>query len=185
MQITNHLAAENNEQEVLNNQMFAEWNYSEQEWNEYVAIERKNKKEDNLYFGIGVFILGTLALILLRSTTILVAMFFAAFFAWLMPFLRMRFSYPHLKSSSQASVQFYASKIIANEKPIKLRNTKQVKHRWLQDVELYREKNKSLFIEFDVHWNTGKGPTSDEFRFLVPKQKEHEAEELLKLYGFE
>ena len=164
--------------------LFLTWQYSDEEWEDYVRIERKNKKEDNIFFGIGVFIIGTIGLVLLRSTTILVGMSFALFFALLMPYLRMRFSYPHLKSASSPTVEFYRDRIIANGKKIVLENDRDIKKRWLKHLKFIHTDEGVLLLEFDVHWITGKGPTSDEFRFMVLPDKINDAKQLMKQYGF-
>jgi len=33
-----------------NSNILTTWNYSKSEWNSYVAIEKANKKEDNIFF---------------------------------------------------------------------------------------------------------------------------------------
>ena len=89
--------------------LFAEWNYTRQEWDEFVDIEKSNKKEDNIYFGIGILSLGTFGLMFLRQTSLLVGLAFTTPLAILIPFLRMKISYKHLKKGvKNPYVKIYA-----------------------------------------------------------------------------
>lgn len=157
--------------------LLAEWNYSQEEWDEFVAIEKANKKEDNIYFGIGILILGTLGLMFLRQTSFLMGLLFAAPLAVLIPFLRMKFSYSHLiKGIKNPYVKIYNDVLVINGKEIQLfTNQKRVKSLKIVDAI----DNKKL-LEFDIQWLTRKGPTNDEFRILIPKNKLDEAKSLVK-----
>ena len=33
------------------------WQYSQEDWNNFVAIEKANKKEDNIFMAIGILII--------------------------------------------------------------------------------------------------------------------------------
>jgi hypothetical protein len=52
-----------------NQTALASWRYSTEEWNRFVDIEQKNKREDSMYLGIGVLILGTVGLLRIRHMT--------------------------------------------------------------------------------------------------------------------
>ena len=159
----------------------AEWKYSQEEWNEFVQIERSNKKEDSIYFGIGIVILGTLGLMFLRDTSFLTGLAFSVPLAILIPFLRMTFSYKHLKKGiANPSVQFFSDSIKVNGHKIDLISAhKRIKSIKIIDVK----KSAKRLLEFDVEWVTRKGPTNDEFRFLIPKDKMEEAERMIETYS--
>ena len=53
-----------------------EWSYSKEEWNEFVSVERSNKKEDSIYFGIGIVILGTIGLMFFRGVSVFTGLLF-------------------------------------------------------------------------------------------------------------
>ena len=78
-----------------NTEVLSHWKYTSKQWDKFVTIEKGNKKEDNIYFGIGIVILATITLMLFRRTSFFTALLFAVPFAILIPFLRMKFSYKH------------------------------------------------------------------------------------------
>lgn len=157
--------------------LFAEWSYSQQEWDEFVDIEKANKKEDNIYFGVGILILGTIVLMLFRQTSFLGGLVFAAPLAFLLPWLRMKISYRHLKKGVvNPFVKIYSHHLLINDKRIELfADKKRVK-----SLKIIEAKNDKKLLEFDVQWLTRKGPTNDEFRILIPKDKLEEAKSLVK-----
>lgn len=160
------------------NNLLAHWKYSSKQWDEFVTIEKGNKKEDNIYFGIGIIILGTLGLMTFRNTSILIGLIFTVPFAILIPFLRMRISYRHLrKGIKNPEVKIYFDKLIVNNHTIEL----QGKRKRVKSMKIIEAKNNLKLLEFDVQWITGKGPTNDEFRILIPKDKIKEAEHLISL----
>ena len=158
-----------------NKQPLADWNYSEKEWNDFVTIEKGNKKEDSIYFGIGILILGTLGLMFLRDTSFWTGLLFAGPLAFLIPFLRMKFSYKHLKKGvKNPNVKIYNDEVIVNGKRIELTNSR----KRVKSVKILDSKDNYKLLEIDVQWLTAKGPTNDEFRFLIPKDKLEEAEKI-------
>lgn len=159
------------------NHILAEWNYSEKEWNEFVTLEKANKKEDNIYFGIGILILGTIGLMFLRQTGFLLGLLFAAPLALLIPFLRFKFSYPHLKKNvKNPSIKIFTDYLDINNHKIDLSG----KRRRLKGLKIIDAKNDKKLLEFDIQWITVKGPTNDEFRILIPSDKITEADHLVK-----
>jgi len=155
------------------------WTYTQEEWNEFVRIERSNKKEDSIYFGIGIVILGTLGLMFFRGTSFFTALLFSVPLAILIPLLRMKFSYKHLKKGiASPTVTFYSDHVNVNGHKIELTSSiKRVKSMKIIDIE----SNGRFLLEFDVQWMTRKGPTNDEFRFLIPEGKLEEAEKMIGL----
>ena len=161
----------------INFNLLAEWHYSEKEWNEFVTIEKANKKEDNIYFGIGILILGTVGLIILRQTSFLGGLVFAIPLAILIPFLRFKFSYLHLrKHVKNPVVKIFADHLEINNHKIDLSG----KRKRLKNLQIIDAKNNKKLLEFDIQWITAKGPTNDEFRILIPSDKINEAEHLVK-----
>ncbi len=157
------------------------WTYSTEEWNEFVSIERYNKKEDSIYFGIGIVILGTLGLMFLRGVSIFIGLLFSIPLAILIPLLRMKFSYKHLKKGvADPTVKFFPDHIKINTHKIELISSiKRIKSIKIIDIKNSQKK----LIEFDIQWVTRKGPTNDEFRFLIPKNKQVEAEKMRQSYS--
>lgn len=60
-------------------------------------IEKANKKEDTIYFGVAIQLIVPFGLMFYRDTTYLFSFLFSIPFAFLIPFLRMKFSHKHLK----------------------------------------------------------------------------------------
>lgn len=158
-----------------------EWSYSAEEWNEFVSIERSNKKEDSIYFGIGIVILGTIGLMFFRGVSVFTGILFSTPLAILIPLLRMKFSYRHLKKGiPNPRVQFFSDHILINSHKIELISSiKRIKSIKIVDIK----NSEKQLLEFDVQWITRKGPTNDEFRFLIPENKFDEAEKMRQSYS--
>lgn len=157
----------------------AEWHYTEGEWNEFVTIEKANKKEDNIYFGIGILVLSTIGLMIFRNTSFLTALTFAIPFSILIPYLRMRFSYNHLKYNvKKPFVKIYENYILINNHKIEVSSTK----KRIKGLKIIKAKNNLQLLEIDIQWITRKGPTNDEFRVLIPNNKISEAEKLVNQF---
>lgn len=156
-----------------------EWKYSQKAWDEFVTIERANKKEDNIYFGVAIAIFGTIALMFLRGTSLLTGLLFSIPLAVLIPYLRMRFSYLHLKKGiTKPRVQIYSDRLVFNDKSVELTS----KRKRIKNIKIIDAKNNTKLLEFDVQWITGKGPTNDEFRILIPSDKLEEAKEIVNKF---
>lgn len=157
----------------------AEWYYTEGEWNEFVTIEKENKKEDNIYFGIAILVLSTIGLMIFRNTSFLTALTFAIPFSILIPYLRMRFSYKHLKHDvKKPFVRIYENYIQINQHKIEVSTSK----KRIKSLKIITAKNNMQLLEIDVQWITRKGPTNDEFRVLIPHNKISEAERLVNQF---
>lgn len=164
-------------EQTINFKLLATWEYSEKEWNEFVDIEKANKKEDNIYFGIGILVLGTFGLMILRQTSFFMGLLFAAPLALLIPFLRFKFSYPHLKKNAKKPyIKIFSDHLEINKHIIDLSG----KRKRLKNIKIIDAVNQRKLLEFDVQWITAKGPTNDEFRILIPKNKLNEATTILK-----
>jgi hypothetical protein len=162
-----------------NPDILTEWNYSDKEWNCYVKIEKENKKEDNVFFGLGIVIVGIFALMMFRDTSFLTALAFTVPFAILIPFLRMKISYPFLKNTDKnASVTIFKNKLLINRKEIITISD----HRRLKLIQIIDSKKLQL-LEFTVEWGTRKGPTNDEFRVLIPHNKMEEAQAIIAYFN--
>jgi len=161
------------------NNLLDTWSFSSEEWNKFVAVEKRNKREDNIYFGIGIVVLCTLGLMLLRNTSFLTALLFAVPLALLIPWLRMQFGNPHLKEvTTESIVKIYPDYLIINNKKIDLYG----KRKWLKDMKIIESKNGMKLLEFTIEWNTRKGNTNDETRIPIPNGKEEKAKELIGFY---
>lgn len=161
-----------------NDNILAIWNYSVKEWNTYVKIERGNKKEDNIYYGIGIILVGVFGLMVFRGTTLPTALLFAVPFAILIPFLRMRISYPFLKKTNKnIAVTIFKNKLLVNSKKIKI----YADNRWLKSINIIKSGNIKL-LEFTIEWGTRRGATNDEYRILIPRDKTTEAQEIVNYF---
>jgi len=161
---------------IQENNPLAYWHYTSKEWDDFVTIERANKKEDNYYFGIGIVILGTVGLMLLRDTGFWTALFFSLPLAILIPWLRMRFSYRYLKKGIQnPEVKIFHDSLLINSHKIELRSPK----KRVKTLKILNTKQGMKLLEFDVQWITAKGPTNDEFRVPIPDDKEEEVQEII------
>ncbi|PHR71393.1 MAG: hypothetical protein COA67_06730 [Lutibacter sp.] len=155
------------------------WSFTAGEWNRFVAIEKRIKREDNIYFGIGILVLCTPGLMILRSTSFLTALLFSAPLALLIPWLRMKFSNPHLKDASKESIiEIYHEHLTINSKKIDLYGKK----KWLKDMKIIETNDNFKLLEFTVEWKTRNGNTNDETRIPIPKGKELKALELIEFY---
>lgn len=159
-----------------NSNLLVEWFYSEQEWNEFVTLEKANKKEDNIYFGVGIIIIGTIGLMLLRNASFLIGITFSFPLAVLIPWLRMKFSYKHLKKDiKDPFVKIYTDYMLINNNKIEVSGSK----KRIKSLKIIEAKNGMKLLEVDIQWATRKGPTNDEYRILIPSNKIKEAETLI------
>lgn len=157
--------------------LLAHWQYSQQDWNNYITTEKKNKKEDNFYFGCGIVILCTVGLMAFRNVTFLFGLLFAIPFAILIPWLRMRFSYPYLKKSiTNKEVKIFEKFLRIGTHTVEFKTDQ----RRLKNIRIIETSNRSHLLEFDVQWLTRKGPTNDEYRVLIPKDKMDEAKLIIQ-----
>jgi hypothetical protein len=163
--------------DVSNPEMIAEWKFDSETWNKFVSIEKKNKKQDNLYFGLGILIIGVPALMFLRDASIWVSLAIVVPLAVLIPFLRQKFAYKHLKAHDNPNIKFYRNFMVINGNKIELFSDK----RRIKSTSIF-EKEGMLFLELTIEWITGKGPTNDEFRVPVPNNDENIANKLLEHY---
>ena len=155
------------------------WTFTSNEWNNFVAIEKGNKKEDNIYFGIGILIICIPGLMLFRGTSFLIALIFSIPFALLLPLLRIKFSSSHLKNNSKgAIIKIYPEYLLINNKKIDLFG----KRKWIMDMKIITTPSNLKLLEFTIEWFTHKGNTNDETRIPIPKDKEQKALELINFY---
>ncbi len=148
--------------------LLAYWQYDTRTWDEFVTIEKGNKKEDNIYFGIGIAIIGTLGLMFLRDTGFWMGLLFSLPLAILIPWLRMAFSYTHLKKGlKNPEVKIFRDFLLINNKKIELRNNR----KRIKSLKVRDTKGELKLLEFDIQWTTSKGPTNDEFRILIPEEQ--------------
>lgn len=157
--------------------LLAHWTYSAKDWNHYVTIEKKNKKEDNFYFGCGIVMICTVGLVAFRNVNFLIGLAFAIPFAILIPWLRMKISYKYLKKGvKNPEVKIFDKFLKINHHTIEFKN----EQRRLKNIQLIEAPDESMLLEFDIQWITRKGPTNDEYRVLIPKDKLEEAAQIIK-----
>lgn len=157
--------------------LLAYWQYDTRMWDEFVTIEKGNKKEDNIYFGIGIVIVGTLGLMFFRSTGFWMALLFSLPLAILIPWLRMTFAYKHLKKGiKNPEVKIFRDFLLINNKRIELRNDR----KRIRSLKVRDTKSDLKLLEFDIQWTTAKGPTNDEFRILIPEEELATIDELIR-----
>lgn len=155
------------------------WTFPSHLWNTFVSIEKKNKKEDNIYFGIGILLLCTPFLMFFRSTSFLTALLFTVPLALLLPWLRMLFSNPHLKNrNKESTVKIYPEYLLINNKRIDLYG----EEKWIKDMKIIETSSHFKLLEFTIEWRTRKGNTNDETRIPIPLNKEEKAKELIEFY---
>ncbi len=56
-----------------NTELLESWSYTETEWNQYISTSKNLKKEDNIYMGIAILIIGIPVLMLSRDTGFFIA----------------------------------------------------------------------------------------------------------------
>ena len=160
--------------------LLAHFTYKRSFWNDYVEVEKKNKKEDNYYFAFAIAILCTGGLMLLRDVTFLVALGFALPFAILLPYLRQRLNYKYLvKDVDNPEVKIFDKFLKINDHTIEFISDQ----RRLKSLKLIEAPNGMQLLEFDIQWITRKGPTNDEYRIPIPEDKMEEAEQLITQLG--
>lgn len=164
---------------MMENKPLLHWQYTPEDWNDFVDIEKANKKEDNIYMAIGILILAPPTLMFFRGTTFWTGLLFALPLAFLIPFLRFKFSYSHLKKNAvNPELKVYDSFLQINHRRVELFNDK----RSVKSLKIIDTKNQRKLLEFDVEWTTRKGNTNDEFRFLIPTEKLEEATKFTENY---
>lgn len=161
------------------NQILETWTFSNEQWKKFVKIEKKNKKEDNIYFAIGILILCTPMLMVLRGTNFITALLFTSPLAILIPWLRQKFGNPHLKEhKGESTVKIFPEYLIVNNKKIDLYGNR----KWIKDMRIIETSENFKLLEFTIEWSTRKGNTNDETRIPIPKNKEQRAKELIEFY---
>ena len=150
--------------------------YSQSEWQQFIQIEKANKREDNLYFGIGIMILCVPGLMFLRGTSFVVALIFSTPFAILIPFLRQKFSYKHLREVKQPWIEIYKDRLLFPNSKVDLES----RHKRVKSISK-KEVKGVVLLEFVVEWLTRKGPTNDEFRIPVPGNTHSEADRIMQI----
>jgi len=99
----------------MEEKLLIHWKYTDKEWENYVEKEKSNKVEDNIYMGIAIFVFGTIVLMLSRDTSLLTGLFFSIPFAILIPFLRIKLSYRHLKKGvKNPEIKVFTNSLLIN-----------------------------------------------------------------------
>lgn len=163
------------------NNFLETWEFSPIEWNYFIKKAKTLKKEDNIYFGFAILIGGIPFLMLARNTTFLIACVFVIPFAFLIPWLRNKFTSTYLKTTNSLStVVFYSEYVKINDKKIDLFTPK----KWIKDMNIIKTENQLLLLEIEIAWRTRKGDTFDEVRVPIPSDKLERAKALIEYYRF-
>ncbi|GGG91124.1 hypothetical protein GCM10011416_04600 [Polaribacter pacificus] len=165
----------------MEEKLLIHWKYTDKEWENYVEKEKSNKVEDNIYMGIAIFVFGTIVLMLSRDTSLLTGLFFSIPFAILIPFLRIKLSYRHLKKGvKNPEIKVFTNSLLINNHKIVLFADK----RHVRQLSIVDTEDNLQLLEFDVEWSTRNGPTNDEFRIPIPIDKMEEAQNFVKKHQF-
>jgi len=161
------------EKEEIKATILADWKYDDETWEAFKQNEKSYRKEDNIYYFIGVVILGTIGLLIFRSANLFVAVAISAILGGIMVLLRSNLSLSKLKKTSGPYSQraiIGEGYVLMNGHTFDLFDT----GRYTSKVEFLPDENPPI-LEFTIKWMTRKGATFDELRVPVPNNKIEEA----------
>lgn len=161
--------ATNEEDEQIKATVLAEWDIDDDTWKSFRQNEIGYRNADNLYYFIGVMILGTIGLLIFRAANLFVAVAISAILGGIIVFMRRQMALSKL----QADRGPYARKVVIGEGYVimnghtfdlfsETRTT--TKAQFLPDEQ-------PVILEFTIAWITRHGPSYDELRIPVPPQK--------------
>jgi len=155
------------------------WVFSPQEWNLFVAYERKNKISDNIYYALAIILVGVPFLMFTEEASFYVVISIVFPFAVVSAWLRAVVLNKYLKMTKQeVSVEFRVNYLKIGSVKVDL-----IKHnKWLKNIEIIESKNGMKLLEFVIEWKTIKGNTNDETRIPIPPDEGIRALELVSIY---
>jgi len=158
--------------------LLAHWKFDKTHWRKYIKVELRNKRNDNLIFGLVITIFGTLILVFVKGSPLIIALFISTFIGLLIAFIRYKISKKYLdKSVINPEVKVYKTHLIINGKQKDLITKKF----WLLNAKTELKYNLNL-LSFTIAWNTHRGSTNDEFRIPIPYSQMAEAEQLVTYF---
>jgi len=157
------------------------WEFTALEWNAFTHEAKLLKNDDNLYFGLGILIVGISYLMFFRDTSFTIATAFVLPFALLLPFLRYKIALKKLqKTQSNVTITFYDNYLDMNGKRVDL-FTKNKK--WITFMQIL-ESDQGCPPLLEIAWSTRNGNMFDEIRVPIPANKMEKAKELIEYYQF-
>lgn len=116
----------------------------------------------------------------LRDVYFLIALGISIPFAILIPFLQQKLNYKYLvKDVDNPKVKIYDKFLKIYEHSIEFISDQ----RRLKSLKIIEASTGMHLLEFTIEWITRKGPTNDEYRIPIPKDKMEEAEQLILQLG--
>jgi len=157
--------------------ILAHWQYSPEEWNRFLQMEKKDRKMDLWIEIILIIILGAVLVKFSRSATWLGAFAASVPIAFLIAVLRYKFNLFSISPSGKknAEVIITDDALIVNGHYNRLSG----KNLWMKNVVVKKLKEIEV-LEITYSWNTRGGETSEEIRVPVPNGKMAEALEVEK-----
>ena len=151
---------------ISNQPVRAHWPIDEATWKLFAKNEIKYRNEDNVYFSIAFFALGTVTIMLSRSASLPVAIIVTLIIGGIIVYIRRRLALAKLKPG-KGKKEVYITDFFAimNGEQYYLMN----EHRLTSKVILY-EGTSPAILEFTIHWQTRNGVTFDELRLPVPPE---------------
>jgi membrane protein implicated in regulation of membrane protease activity len=164
-----------------NKEVLAQWETDAHTWKAFVKNERNYRNSDNIYYFIGVVLLGTPFLMLARAVPWTGALVFSAVFGLLIVYLRRSLSLKKLQPrSGQVPGQVVIGKgyVVLNGHTFDLYS----ESRHTTRVQFLPDQQPAI-LEFTIAWITRKGRTFDELRVPVPQNQMEKAKEVVKYFN--
>ncbi|HRG29650.1 MAG TPA: hypothetical protein PLJ00_17250 [Chitinophagales bacterium] len=151
---------------ISNQPVRAHWPIDEATWKLFAKNEIKYRNEDNIYFSIAFFALGTITIMLSRSASLPIAIIITLIIGSIIVYIRRKLALAKLKpGKGKKEVYITDYFVILNGEQYYLMN----EHRLTSKVILYEDTSPAI-LEFTIHWQTRNGVTFDELRLPVPPE---------------
>lgn len=159
---------------ISNQPVRAHWPIDEATWKLFAKNEIKYRNEDNIYFSIAFFALGTITIMLSRSASLPIAIIITLIIGSIIVYIRRKLALAKLKpGKGKKEVYITDYFVIMNGEQYYLMN----EHRLTSKVILYEDTSPAI-LEFTIHWQTRNGVTFDELRLPVPPEAIPKAKEI-------
>lgn len=145
--------------------ILAEWVLDEQTWKDFCINEKKYRNQDNLWFFVAFLFLGTIVLMISRSSSFLLAISIVGAIGLITIYLRRTVALQklHVPAGMPKQVVIGRRHILMNGKiyPINADRMTTRKVRVIED-------STPMLLELTLYWPTRNGETYDELRIPVP-----------------